>query len=610
MNEELLKYYNRELAFIRHMGAEFAEQYPKLAGRLRLSDEHVEDPHVSRLIEAFSLLTAQIRQKLDDSFPELTEALLGQLFPDYQAPIPSMTVIKVETENVSTTGVLLGRGSQVDTQVEGMKTCHFKTCYDTQLWPIDVSDAQFENAPFNAPKPIWNTHAKSSLKLTITGEFQEVPMTTLGIERLRFFLNGQAHQTYHLYQMLFEHCIGIAISPKGNHKQAKYIEKRHIQAVGFDQQQQVVPYSQRTSAGYRLLVENFTFAEKFLFFDVTDLADCWQHIDSEFELHFYFKASAEDLEKQVNAGHFLLGCTPVVNLFEQELEPISVDSAQYEYKLQARYLDAEVSEIISISDVSAFDPADNKLKVSPFYGESHPAYLGQDRLFWHVRREAASWAGGYAEQGTELFLSLVDKEFKGFDSNSDNETWVLSAKALCSNRNLAAHLPFGTNEPKMFIAERADIIKKVKCLHAPTLPVRPALSDASRWQLVSHLTLDSFSGPDATKQLKETLKLYDFKASPENKALIESIVKVDVSAATARVAQAGRVSFCAGSDIEITFTKDHYAGAGVFFFCTVLDHFFAQFSVINSFTRLSLRFSAQDQQYYTWPARAGIRPLL
>lgn len=215
MNEELLKYYNRELAFIRHMGAEFAEQYPKLAGRLRLSDEHVEDPHVSRLIEAFSLLTAQIRQKLDDSFPELTEALLGQLYPDYQAPIPSMSVIKVETENVSTTGVLLARGSQVDTQVEGMKTCHFKTCYDTQLWPIDVSDAQFENAPFNAPEPIWNDHAKSSLKLTITGEFDEVSMSTLSIDRLRFFLNGQAHQTYHLYQMLFEHCIGMAISPKG-----------------------------------------------------------------------------------------------------------------------------------------------------------------------------------------------------------------------------------------------------------------------------------------------------------------------------------------------------------------------------------------------------------
>ncbi|WP_394203316.1 type VI secretion system baseplate subunit TssF [Shewanella waksmanii] len=610
MNQELLKYYNRELAFIRHMGAEFAQQYPKLAGRLRLSDEHVEDPHVSRLIEAFALLTAQIRQKLDDSFPELTEALLGQLYPDYQAPIPSMSVIKIETENVSTTGVVLPRGSQVDTQVEGMKTCHFQTCYDTKLWPLDVIDAQFENAPFNAPKPIWNEHAKSTLTISLAGEFTEVSMATLAIKELRFFLNGQAHQTFHLYQMLFEHCIGMAISPKGQYNQAKYIERRHIQAVGFAEQQQVVPYSQRTSSGFRLLVENFLFAEKFLFFDLVDLQDCWQHLQSEFELHFYFNTTAEDLEKQVNANHFMLGCTPIINLFEQELEPISVDSAQYEYKLQARYLDAEVSEIIAINEVAAFDPADNRIKVSPFYGEAHPAYLGQDRLFWHVRREAASWAGGYAEQGTELYLSLVDKDFKGFDINADDESWVLSAKALCSNRNLAAHLPFGTDEPKMFIAERADIIKKVKCLHAPTLPVRPALSDASRWQLVSHLTLDSFSGAHALKHLTETLKLYDFKASPENKALIDSIIAVDMAPATARVTHAGKVGFCSGTDIELTFSKDHYAGSGVFFFCSVLDHFFAQFAVVNSFTRLSLRFSGQERRYYTWPARAGSRPLL
>lgn len=47
MSDEILKYYNRELAFIRHMGADFAKRYPKVAGRLRLGDEHVEDPHVS-----------------------------------------------------------------------------------------------------------------------------------------------------------------------------------------------------------------------------------------------------------------------------------------------------------------------------------------------------------------------------------------------------------------------------------------------------------------------------------------------------------------------------------------------------------------------------------
>ncbi len=610
MNEDLLKYYNRELAFIRHMGSEFATNYPKLAGRLRLSDEHVEDPHVSRLIEAFSLLTAQIRQKLDDSFPELTEALLGQLYPDYQAPVPSMTVIKMVTENVSTTGVLLPQNTKVDTQVDGMKTCHFKTCYDSYLWPIEVVGAQFQNAPFNAPEPIWNTRPKAIIKLSIQGEFEDVTMATLGLNKLRFFLNGQAHQTYYLYQLLFQHCVGLAIVKNGDWSTVKYLEKRHLKAVGFDDEHQVVPYSKKTLSGFRLLVENFIFPEKFLFFDIDDLDKKWVNIDDKFEIFVYLKEGSEDLEKQVNVNNFLLGCTTVINLFEQELEPVRIESSEYEYKLSPRYLDAEVAEIINIQEVVAFDPKDNKTTVTPFYGETHPAYLDQDRLFWNARREAANWAGGYAEFGTDLYLSLVDHQFKGFNAQEDYGSWLLSIRAECSNRNLPAHLPFGTDEPKMFIPDRADIIKKVKCLLAPTLPVRAALNEASRWQLISHLSLDSFSGENALHQLKEVLKLYDFRCSPENKTLIENIIAIDIKTATARVNQRGLVGFSTGNDILLTFAKDHYLGSGVFFFCTVLDRFFAQFAAINSFTRLSVQFNNQDGIYHTWPSRAGKAPLL
>ena len=37
MRDELLHYYERELTFLRRMGAEFAEQYPKVAARLSSS---------------------------------------------------------------------------------------------------------------------------------------------------------------------------------------------------------------------------------------------------------------------------------------------------------------------------------------------------------------------------------------------------------------------------------------------------------------------------------------------------------------------------------------------------------------------------------------------
>ena len=94
MRDELLDYYERELGFLRQMGAEFAHKYPKVAGRLLLEDDKCEDPHVERLIESFAFLASRVHLKIDDEFPEVTESLLNVLYPHYLAPIPSMSIVE------------------------------------------------------------------------------------------------------------------------------------------------------------------------------------------------------------------------------------------------------------------------------------------------------------------------------------------------------------------------------------------------------------------------------------------------------------------------------------------------------------------------------------
>jgi type VI secretion system protein ImpG len=92
VRDELLVYYERELTFLRQMGAEFAAQYPKVASRLQLDPSRCEDPHVERLIEAVALLAARIHLRLDDDFPEITQALLNVVYPHYTRPLPSMSI--------------------------------------------------------------------------------------------------------------------------------------------------------------------------------------------------------------------------------------------------------------------------------------------------------------------------------------------------------------------------------------------------------------------------------------------------------------------------------------------------------------------------------------
>ena len=98
MDPRLLRYYNRELQHVREMGAEFAREYPKIAGRLGLDGFECADPYVERLLEGFAFLAARVQLKLDAQFPVFTQHLLEMIYPHFLAPIPSMAVVELQPD--------------------------------------------------------------------------------------------------------------------------------------------------------------------------------------------------------------------------------------------------------------------------------------------------------------------------------------------------------------------------------------------------------------------------------------------------------------------------------------------------------------------------------
>src|SRR5438046_6061875 len=135
MRDELLGYYERELVFLRQMGAEFARKYPKIASRLLLEGDKCEDPHVERFIEAFAFLAGRIRLKVDDEFPEITESFLNVLYPHYLSPIPSMAIVRfAPKEGTLTTGFHIPRGTGLYSRPIQGTPCRFRTGYDEHVW--------------------------------------------------------------------------------------------------------------------------------------------------------------------------------------------------------------------------------------------------------------------------------------------------------------------------------------------------------------------------------------------------------------------------------------------------------------------------------------------
>src|SRR5215469_14249394 len=132
--DALLPYYERELSAIRRLAAEFADAHPKIAARLRLSSDAVDDPHVARLLEGAAFLAARVHHRLDDEFPELTDALLGVLYPHYLAPIPSAAIVRFQMQPELTLPIRLDAGLSIETEPVRGEPCRFRTTWPLNLW--------------------------------------------------------------------------------------------------------------------------------------------------------------------------------------------------------------------------------------------------------------------------------------------------------------------------------------------------------------------------------------------------------------------------------------------------------------------------------------------
>src|SRR5262249_17941703 len=253
------------------MGAQFAEKYPKIASRLAVEADRCEDPHVERLLEGFAFLAARVHLKIDDEFPEITEALLNILYPQYLRPIPSMTVAEFQIDSEQNTpaeGLVIPKGAILHSRpVDGLPF-KFRTCYDVTLWPMVINAAQW-TTPDRLRPAVKALDAVAALRLVVqcTGA---TTLDRLQIRSLRFHLNGEPNLVHSLYELLCNNCEQIIVRDPtpGSAGRPIALDASKLRPVGFGEDEDVIPYPRRSFLGYRLLQEYFSFPEKFFFIDI------------------------------------------------------------------------------------------------------------------------------------------------------------------------------------------------------------------------------------------------------------------------------------------------------------------------------------------------------
>ncbi|MBL8114126.1 MAG: type VI secretion system baseplate subunit TssF, partial [Acidobacteria bacterium] len=367
MRDELLGAYERELTYLRRLGAEFAGRYPKIAARLALEQDKCDDPHVERLIESVAFLCARVRLKIDDDFPEITDALLSVLYPSFLSPVPSTSIVQFVLDPNQASlqvGKTLPRGSMLASRPVDGAPCRFQTAYPVTLWPIELTAARFE---LPGAAGVSGNDARLALRLSFK-TFSSLPLkelrmkvseaVTKPLSSLRLFLSGEGKLTYALYELLFNDLLSVELRPQGagGANQRTFLPKENVAPVGFTRDEGIFPDPQRRFRGYHILKEYFTFPEKFLFLDLVGLDPFTTTFEGDaFDVVFVFSKDFAD-ERAVTRETFRLFSTPIVNLFRQQAEPVRITHRTADYRVIPDVRRQRALEVYSVESVTAARP--------------------------------------------------------------------------------------------------------------------------------------------------------------------------------------------------------------------------------------------------------------
>ena len=621
MNRTFLGLYNNELHHLREVAAEFAREFPKIAGRLSLdkdAKEECPDPFVERLLEGFAFLAARVQLKLDAEFPRFTQSLLETVYPHYLCPTPSMAVVRMEPDPAaSPEGFLVARGSVLrGTSSASDTACEFRTAHDVRIWPLQITDGRYltrNMAELGLPE---NVRGKAAIRIRLK-TFGGLKLKEMELDRLPVFLRGLSEVPAAVFEQIFARASQVIVrTSRANGNVCHLMPVTTLRRVGLREEEALLPYAPRGFEGYRLVHEYFSLPERFLFFEFTALREALVKCDcDEADLIILLKEAEPRLENLVDAQSFDLFCTPVVNLFPKRLDPISLADRFSEYHAVAdrtRPLDYEIYQVQQVMGQGA--SAESQQLFQPFYlardvDLESAAYFSAHRSPRVLSAREKQFGATSSYAGSEVYLSLVD----GANAPYRSDLAQLNVTALCTNRHLPIQLVTRQGRTD-FKLDLFAPVAGIRCVAGPTDP-RPAHPDGEiAWRVISHMSLNYLSllnadGEDGPAGLREMLRLYCDAHDVRSQKQIDGITAAFCRPIIRRVEASGPLTFGRGLEVVLEFDEPSFEGSGISILGSVLEQFLARYVSLNSFTETVIR-SKQRGTIIRWPSHPGKRQII
>jgi len=631
MDRRFLDLYNQEIAYMRAMGAEFAREFPKIAGRLGGLDEFqtCRDPFVERLLEGFAFLSARVQLKLDSEFPRFTQSLLETVCPHYLAPTPSMAIAKFEPDSSEADladGFLIPRGSSIFSVLSRSDEtrCEYRTAHDLTLWPVRIKEVNYhtrELASFEIPS-VSGVKAGIQIRIQSAGG---LAISELKLDSLVFHLVGTDEVPMRLYEQLIGESIAVVAQPATRPvKWRKVLERKVpepfcIRRVGFEENQKLLPYEGRSFSGYRLLHEYFSFPQRFMFVEIAELGPAVQSCqESELDLIVLLRKEDHGLEGTINADNLALFCSPVINLFDKRADRIHVSDRSFEFHVVPDRTRPQDFEVYKVSNVTGYGAQSEQIReFRPFYsmkdldegGASEAAYYVVNRVprAMSQREKRDNRRSSYG--GGVVYVSLVDATCAPYDPQIKQ----LGVESLCTNRDLPLLMAVGHGRTD-FTMEKAAPCTSIRCLGNPSSPKPSYAEGQTAWRVINHLSLNYLSLTDTdvhegAAALREILRLYSHGEDLQIRKQVDGVRSVSCKPIVRRIDASGGLAFARGLEVTVVFDEAFFEGSGIFLLGAVLEQFFARYASVNSFTETVVRTLGRGE-VIRWPMRTGLRQTL
>jgi type VI secretion system protein ImpG len=650
MNRAFLELYNRELQLLYERSKQFADEFPGVAERLGGLSRETMDPGLTSILQGSAFMAARVQLKLKSEFAQFTSALLDQLLPNYLAPIPPATLVQA-TPAYGDPGLVEGRrfprGAYLDAvyvEKERRIACRFRLRRDLELWPLHIEAADYYAAP--APLQALGLDVAPGIAGGLRLGFRrlsappgterpndgkpEPPVRDIRVDSLPVHILGATGDAVVVYEQLFSACRRIIIRYLDSFGDPRFLQVPLdvLEQIGFGEEEMLAENDDRVFTGFNLLLDFFSFPEKFLGFRLNGLRKLISRIDAPaFDLIFEFSAAVPRLQSVVQSGMFALYTVPIANLFEMNCSRVPVRRREYEHHVvpdRSRTLDFEAHHIV---DVFAHYPGrKEKVPVFPLYSQPTENVRRSDALYYTARRlprrrtsEERRSGALSAYVGTELFVSLYEP------ATIDDRERVreLSVRALASNRHLADQLPIGDAGADFYLIDDTSV--QLSCVSGITkareslVAMERRRGDAApfgaiQWRLVNFLALNHLGIVDQDEKdragaLRELLSLFADLSDTASEQRIRGIEAVSSRPIVRRLKQKNGFNAARGVEVTIMFDEKAFEGTGVFLLGAVLDRFLAEYTSINSFTETVIE-TRQRGVIKRWPPRGGMGRLL